>query len=236
MQTFHQRSQQKELMDSEVVDYQEFAQCLAHLEIINIFTFAYRPTLRWFRREITKHSSEELSLLDVGSGGGDMMRRLLKISEKEICSTNFTGVDMNEWAKEYGLKHTDTNAPIKYITSNLFDLDLLKKPDFITNSLFTHHLSDKQLIKFIKWMDLNAQQSWFINDLHRHFVPYYFIKLVTRIFPFHRFVKHDAAVSVARAFTKADWHDILNEAGISNDRYRVKWHFPFRYSVTCKKQ
>ena len=222
-------------MDSEVVNYQEFAKCLSHLEVINIFTFAYRPTLKWFKKEISNLDTlESVSVLDAGSGGGDMMRRMLKVSEKEGASVNFTGVDMNGWAKDYAQKHTNTNDPIEYLTSNLFDLELSNKPDFITSSLFTHHLSGKELLKFIKWMDLNAQQSWFINDLHRHFLPYYFIKLVTYIFPFHRFVKHDAAVSVARSFRKSDWHRILSDAGISHDRYSVRWCFPFRYCVACK--
>ena len=44
----------------------------------------------------------------------------------------------------------------------------------------------------------------------------------------HRFVRHDGAVSVARAFTTAEWRALVAEAGVPGV---VRWRFPFRICV-----
>jgi hypothetical protein len=41
------RSNQSELMDTEPVAFTDFHKCLQELEIVNICTLAYRPTMRW---------------------------------------------------------------------------------------------------------------------------------------------------------------------------------------------
>ena len=77
---FAQRSMQPELMDSETVDFAEFHQCLRQLTIVNVLTLAYRPTLRWFGRTVRyTMPNDTVSVLDVGSGGGDMLRKIWKL-------------------------------------------------------------------------------------------------------------------------------------------------------------
>jgi hypothetical protein len=83
-------------------------------------------------------------------------------------------------------------------------------------------------------MDDHALQGWFINDLHRHWLPYYFIKAMTAVFSRNRLIRHDAAVSVARAFTAPEWQRLLEKASVSN-RAHVQWFFPFRLCVSCRK-
>lgn len=242
MQDFSERSKQAELMDTEQVDYDEFAHCLRNLEFINSCTLAYRPTLRWIRSYTVKGSAgkgsaskgpagkESVTILDIGSGGGDMMRKIWQRNPH----VDITGVDMNPLSKQYAVAHTPVNAPLHYVTENLFHLATEQKPDLIISSLFTHHLSDEQLTEFIRWMDNNASQGWFINDLHRHPVAYYFIKYITAILPFNRFIKNDAAVSVARSFQYKDWIRLLNAANIPEERIKIRWYFPFRYCVECQ--
>lgn len=233
MQDFSRRSTQPELMDTEKVDYNDFAKCLDHLSLINTCTLAYRPTLKWVK---SYASDKKLNIVDVGSGGGDMMRKIWHMAKKHKFSVNIIGADMNDHAKIYAdQKLLAKQSSLNNVTKNAFDLSNVKKSDLIISSLFTHHLIDEELISFIVDMDENAGQGWFINDLHRHPIAYYFIKAITYVFPFHRFVKHDAAVSVARAFTKKDWINILKSAGINESRYKVEWYFPFRYCVSCQK-
>jgi len=233
---FSKRSTEIELMDSEVVSYAEFNNCLRHLEWVNIFTLAYLPTYFWLKKTIAKNShKEKISIFDVGSGGGDMLRKIRHWTSGGKIKFTLTGIDINPWSKKSAEEMTPKAACIKFETADIFTLGAKQKPDFIISSLFTHHLDNKSLIKFIRWMDSQANCGWFINDLHRHFIPYYFIKLLTRVIPINRLVKNDAAVSVARAFRKKDLWRIIDNAGIARDKIRIKWFFPFRYSVTCEK-
>ena len=52
---------------------------LRDLERINVLTLAYRPTLLWLRRALTDFPAERpISVLDVGSSAGGMLRQLRK--------------------------------------------------------------------------------------------------------------------------------------------------------------
>ncbi len=46
MRNLSQRSRESELMDEGGISFPEFHECLRSLEIINILTLAYPPTLR----------------------------------------------------------------------------------------------------------------------------------------------------------------------------------------------
>ncbi len=235
-QDFQRRSTQSELMDTKTVSFEEFHECFRQLEFINVCTFAYRPTKKWLLRMCGKIPADHtIFILDAGSGGGDMLRRIWKWSSNNGFKITMIGTDLNPWSKKSAELLTPNDVPVSFETADIFSLNLATQPDFIISSLFTHHLNDEMLVKFILWMDQNAERGWFINDLHRHPVAYYFIKIITQIIPSNRLIRHDAPVSVARAFTRSDWNALLSKAGIVKERIDVTWYFPFRYCVSCEK-
>ena len=232
---FAHRSKQTELMDTEIVEFAEFHQCLRQLEIVNVLSLAYRPTLRWLRR-ILRHtpSNDEVAILDVGSGGGDMLRKIRKLTPGLNRNAHLIGVDLNPWSKQSAERDTPPDLDIDYWTSNIFTLDPSLKIDFIISCNFTHPLSNEELVKFIRWMDSHARRGWLANDLHRHPLPYYFIKTVFGALPFSRMMRSDGPISISRAFVAADWRGLLDQAGIPPERSSIEWFFPFRYVVSCR--
>lgn len=232
MMDFSKRSSQPELMDTEVVSYEQFRHCLRELETINHWTLAYGPTLRWLRRMGRNNPVSEI--LDVGSGGGDMLRRIVQRNAGYAANTKLIGIDLNPWSKKAANKWSHA-LPIKFETGNIFDFKPARNADVIISSLFTHHLSDEQLVEFLRWMETHATRGWFINDLHRHWLPYYFIKAATSLLSRNPLIKHDAAVSVSRAFTRVDWQRLLLQASIPVEQVRIRWHLPFRYCVERRK-
>lgn len=227
------RSSASELMDTEAVPFEEFRQCLRHLETVNRWTFAYRPTFAWLNRiaDRLEDRQQPLTILDVGSGHGDMLRRIADWAERRRIAVELRGVDLNPWSARAAMQATPANSPIRFVTSNVFDLPDDRPADLILSSLFTHHLADAELIRFLRWMTKQARVGWFVNDLHRHALPYHFIRSVMRLVPANRMVRHDAPVSVARAFTRQDWQRLIAEANLDPARISVKWFFPFRYGV-----
>jgi hypothetical protein len=57
---------------------------------------------------------------------------------------------------------------ITYETGDVFALDPARRFDVVVSALFTHHLDDAQLVRFLRWMQATARLGWFVNDLHRH--------------------------------------------------------------------
>jgi len=78
-----------------------------------------------------------------------------------------------------------------------------------------------------------ANKAIVINDLHRHWFAYYSIKMLTKLFSKTYIVKHDGPLSVARALTKSEWEQVLNEAGVTN--YSITWRWAFRWLIVIHK-
>jgi hypothetical protein len=107
-------------------------------------------------------------------------------------------------------------------------------PDIIFSSLFCHHFTNEELERQLQWMQRHARVGFFVNDLHRHPLAYYSIKWLTAIFSKSYLVKNDAPLSVLRGFSRKEWQQLLNNAGIVN--FSVSWKWAFRWLVTGVSQ
>jgi trans-aconitate methyltransferase len=230
---FHERLRQEELMDTEVVSFEEFRACLRDLTKVNRLTLAYRPTLAFFDRLLPKIKTlgRPLEVVDVGSGYGDMLRRVAAWAERRNVKVSLTGVDLNPWSARAADEATSSRAEIRWVTADAFAYEPANGIDVVISSLFTHHLPDDLVVKFLAWMETRARVGYFVNDLHRHPLPYHFFRHVSKAARLHRFVQNDGPVSIARAFEPADWRRLLADAGIARNAAKIAWKVPFRLTV-----
>jgi SAM-dependent methyltransferase len=229
---FSRRSSQLELMDTEDCGVAEFEACLVDLAKVNLVTLAYRPTFAWLDRAVRgRRSGEPLRIVDCGSGYGDMLRKIDAWAQRRGIAVDLTGIDLNPWSRAAALKATDPSRPIRWVTTDLFDYRPDQPIDIVLSSLFTHHLTDDQIVRFVTWMEATARVGWFVNDLHRHPLPYYVFRLGSRLAGWHRFVQNDGPISITRAFVPADWQRLLARAGIPEGAAKVSRVFPYRLCV-----
>jgi SAM-dependent methyltransferase len=230
---FHERLQQEELMDTEVTTFEEFRACLRDLTKVNQLTLAYRPTLAFFDRLLPKIEKlgRPLEIVDVGSGYGDMLRKIATWAEKRNVKVSLTGVDMNPWSARAAREATPPSENIQWVTADAFAYEPQNGIDVVISSLFTHHLPDDQVVKFLSWMEKTARVGFFVNDLHRHPLPYHFFRRFSKAARLHRFVQHDGPVSIARAFEPSDWKTLLTKASVAENSVKIAWKVPFRLTV-----
>lgn len=218
-------------MDTEEVSEADFAACLRDLSTVNTVTLARRPTVNWLRRVARGlPAGAELSVLDVGFGEGDMLRRIQRWATRRGLRPRLVGVDLNPSSAAAARAMTPPGMAIAYETGDLFDIDPGRRFDVILSSLFAHHLSDAEVVRFLRWMEASAARGWFVNDLHRHALAYHGFRALSRLAGWHRFVQHDGPISVARAFRRRDWARLLDEAGLRGAA-EVRWYTPFRLCV-----
>jgi len=233
---FSRRSGAAEWMDDDAVDYATLRACLVDLAKVNRWTLAYGPTLAFLNglnRRGLWPKDRPLYLLDVGSGAGDLIRTVDRWATRRGLAIDLTGIDLSPWSERAAAEATPPGRPITWVTADVFDD--ARSADVITSSLFTHHLSDAMIVRFLRTMETRARIGWFINDLHRHPLPYMGFKALSKAMGWHPFVQHDGPISIARAFTKADWRALIAQAGLSRDAVRIAWRFPFRLCVSRVK-
>ena len=206
-----------ELMDGPCT-YEEFRACLVDLGKVNRLSLGYRPTLAWLD-EIAR-PGELLRIVDVGCGGGDMLRRVAHWARQRGVEVKLTGVDLNPYAaraaKEFSRGHED----IEWITGDA--RAYAAEVDVILSSLLTHHLSTADIPQLLGWMERTARRGWFINDLCREPVPYFAFGIIAKIAGWHRFVQHDGPVSFRRAFREDDWKKMCETAAVGAVRFQ-RW-------------
>lgn len=230
---FTRRNHLSELMD-EPCSYAEFRDCLRDLVHVNRTVFSYRPTLQWLN-QFAVSTAEPLHIVDVGSGAGDMLRRIHRWAIQNRNAVRLTGIDLNPYSAKAAREFGSPNS-IEWITADALSYIPKVKVDLIISSLFAHHLSDREIVRFLQWMEQTAQRGWFINDLHRSRNSYHLFKLLARGMRWHRFVQHDGPVSIRRSFSHDDWQRYVRESGISPDCVNIFDAWPGRLCVSRVKE
>jgi len=172
MPDFSVRTLLPEKMDQPGVDPQEIRQALHELEVINKLLGGYHVILDALEK--IDLPQQDLTIMDLGCGGGDMLRSISGWAIKKKLSVKLVGVDWNPVMTEYASSKSKNNSNVTFKTMNVFDDELLsEKADITMNSLFCHHFDNRELVELIKRMYRLASKAVIINDLHRHWFAYY---------------------------------------------------------------
>jgi len=226
-----QRSTELEWLDTgKNHSLEEYEDCLEKLDRVGRWLGGDSATLT----ALAKNFPQPKTILDVGCGGGFFTLKLAK----KYPQTKVMGIDTNPDAIAFA-----KNFPKKQKSPNLFfetrsQPQLAEPPghyDIIMTTLVCHHMNDEELVQFLRQAFDLAKQGVIINDLHRHYIPYYTFKMLAPIFFRNRLVQHDGPLSIQRAFTRADWIGYLNAAGISKNYYNIYWRWAFRWILVIRK-
>lgn len=215
-----------EIMDDPGQSEVDFRAALDGLEKLNRLTFAHLPLTRFLDRLVREEGLTQLSLLDVGAGGGDALRAVARWGAKRGVALDLWGLDRSPWAEGYAMAR---GTPAGWITADLFDLARDRRFDVVVCGLFAHHLPDAELVRFLRWLPTHATRRWLILDLHRHWLPWAAVWAGTRLMRLHPMVIHDGPVSINRGFVRADWTRLLAEADVAAE---IRWVAPFRWAVS----
>ena len=222
-----QRSQEKELLDlgSDHYTPAEFQHCQTKLFTINRLLGFFSSTVR-----LLKRFPKDSSVVDVGCGGGLFLLHL----SQYFPAMNFLGIDISADAIQIA-QHAKKTYPDAKVLFQQTPLDQIKKNtiDILLTTLVCHHMSDEELVEFLRLAFASTQKIVIINDLHRHAIAHWFYGLISPILFRNRLITHDGLISIRRGFIRREWTLLLEKAGIKN--YEIKWCFPFRWRVILWK-
>jgi SAM-dependent methyltransferase len=232
---FQNRAHLTELMD-EPCSREQLRACLRDLAKVNRWLLAYRPLLWWLESLDLRRLSEPLRILDVGCGYGDGLRRIEQWAQSRSMAAELTGLDLNPDSTAIAAEASGASHRIHWVTGDVFSYRMRKPPHLIVSSLFTHHLADADVERFVNWMEQSAEVGWFINDLSRAPIPYHLFRMLSKLTGLHPFVQHDGPVSIARAFKPEDWRNYCTNAGLVESDISIRPFKPGRLCVSRSKR
>ncbi len=230
MTDFANRSSAIEIMDDLNCNGEVVHQTLRELEVINRWLGGNEVTLAAVKNLVSHHQKETIHIADLGCGGGDILKLLGEWGQKNNLNLTLTGIDANPHIIDFARNNCKSQREISFEVLDIFSKEFQsRKYDIVIGTLFYHHFSQQSLIDFFSTLKGQVRIGIIINDIHRHWLAFHSIRLLTKFFSKSSMVKFDAPLSVLRAFTKPELENVFLHAGI--EKYQLKWKWAFRWQL-----
>jgi len=211
------------------------AASLADLDRINRWLGGIRSLTRHLYPRMRRWGSGPVTVLDLGSGGCGVPLALAHWGRRAGVTLRVLALDRQERHLRWAQDRVRDWPEVSLIWG-----DALKPPfakarvDVVISSLFLHHLTQGELAHHLPVWGGLARRCLVMTDLVRHAIPYYFMQAASPLFARSPLTRHDAAVSIQRAYTPQELRAIALEAGFPGAR--IFTHFPFRMTLVIDKE
>ncbi|MGI9054910.1 MAG: methyltransferase domain-containing protein [Pyrinomonadaceae bacterium] len=224
---FTTRSLKLERIDTGDYTPEEYDRFLHDIRLVNRFAGDTRALEKTLLLEIEKENLQNFSVLDVGAGSGELLREIGKFARRKKKAAKLFGLELNARSANAILEESKNFNDIRSIQANALSLPFADNAfDYAISSLFTHHLTDNQIVKTLSEMKRVVRRKIFIIDLHRQPLAYFFYKIFCVAFRISPLVRHDGSLSILRSFKPHELMTLAQKAGLEN--ISVKKIFPFR--------
>lgn len=204
------RSTERELLDEEELDPQELRTNLREMAMLNRLPGGTGASLAGIRWAVGDH--QQPRILDVGTGSGDLPRRLARdLPHAEITATD-SHPDVLRIA-ERNLRRTSN------VTTMQADARALPMEagsfEVAHASLLAHHLEPDEVIAALAEMRRVATQGVVVNDLRRGRVAMAVSTLTVLALSRGRYTRNDGPMSARRAYTIPELDGLAARAGLA---------------------
>lgn len=214
----HRSRRLRERMDDASCDPDLLRNTYAQFVIVNQLVSGWR---RVFRHYLLPLAGRRATLLDIGCGGGDLVRRLALWASEAGVALELTGIDPDPRALAYA--RSQPNPPgVRFLGVGAEELAARgDRFDFVTSNHLLHHLDEAQLGPLLEASARLARVRVVHNDIRRSDLALLAFAL-TRPFFRRSFITEDGLRSIRRSFTQAE---LAERAPLG---WRVERLVPFR--------
>ncbi len=166
------------------------------------------------RRETLK---ETWTLLDVGTGSGDITLAARAVARRRGIDLKAIGLELNPTAARIA---SAAGVPTVVADGNALPFGP-RSVDVIVASQVLHHLPRPVAVSWMATFDRVARRAVVLADLRRSRVAMAGVWAASVGLAMSGVTRHDAVVSVKRGYTKAEFDEMLRQAGVQTvARYR----------------
>ncbi|HRQ00725.1 MAG TPA: methyltransferase domain-containing protein [Terrimesophilobacter sp.] len=194
-----------ELMDDPGADPQSLRRTYDGFRVLNPLVAGWRGVYRRIIRPLLSRY-EERTLLDVGSGGGDVTRSLARWAARDGVRLRVLGIDPDERAHAYSLARPRVDG-VEFRRAFLHDID--ETFDFVVSNHVLHHLDDAAA--FLREAAARTRILTVHSDLVRSRVAYAAFSVLSAPFFAGSFIRADGLTSIRRSYTVDELRAIVPE-------------------------
>jgi len=229
------RTDDPEVMDDFDLKGDVLIQTLDKIAKINQLLGGNRLTIRGVEKMLEKERSSKLiTIVDVGCGNGDMLRRLADYGIRNNWNLKLIGVDANAFTINYATGLSEKYSNISYRCEDIFDKSFSEiKYDIVLCTLTLHHFKNDDILELLMLFNKNSRLGFVVNDLHRNVVAYRLFQMLCFVFRMNEMARKDGLVSILRGFKKEEL--ITFSKKLSFKKYSVQWKWAFRYQWIVEK-
>jgi 2-polyprenyl-3-methyl-5-hydroxy-6-metoxy-1,4-benzoquinol methylase len=193
----------RELMDDPACDKAVLFRTYRHFKLLN------RLFSRWhciYRRHIRPHlePGRSGSVLDIGFGGGDIARDLVRWAKKDGLELRVVGIDTDERALRY-VRQQAWPSEITFLQASASDLGRAgDRFDFVISNHVLHHLDGAGIARLSAEAEALAARAVLFNDLVRSKWAYRLFGVFGFLFLRGSFAAPDGQLSILRGFTREE--------------------------------
>lgn len=222
-------------MDGESLSENDLFQNLDELEQINRFLGGNHAIWNVFKSKFNIDQNREFVIADLGCGGCDVSRMLVKQFRKMNKPVQIYAYDLHPLILKYANKKTQQYPEIRLVNQDVLSSDWVPevKPDWIMLNLFLHHLNDTEIKKLLTVLLANCHKGIVISDLHRNRVAYMLFKFYTFVFRKSYVTVNDGLLSIKRSFRRNELKKLTEH--LTGVDVTIKWKWAFRWIVIVEK-
>ncbi len=213
------RAHEEEWMDLPGQDPALVAECLDDLRRLNRFTGGVLLTINALGRLTWELAPDaDLEILDVATGGGDFPRAMAAWAGRRGLRARILATDLSPQILGRAARGAPPGIEFAVVDARRLPFDD-GAFDVATCSLLLHHLEPDDAVLMLKEMRRVARRGVIVNDLLRSWVGYLGAHLVTRAMSDNPLFRHDAPLSIRRAYTRGEMTALADRAGIGPVRF-----------------
>lgn len=184
-----------ELLDEDLGTPEEVRESLLDLRGFNQRLGGFSSVAGMLRTVAKQHDAHVLSFLDVAGGTGD-------VAEHAVRDLSQDGIVVQATVLDRAVSHMNGHGvQLSRIAGDALSLPFMSESfDVVGSNLFCHHLEADEMICFFNDALRVARRAVIVSDLRR--TRFHWIAAQTgRVIYRSRITRHDAPVSVQRAYT-----------------------------------
>lgn len=165
------------------------------------------------------------SILDIGCGGGDIIRFLRERCKNDGIDVSFTGIDPDSRSIDYldGLP-SDPAISYRMCTSS----ELLREGlqfDLVLSNHLMHHLTEEELLREVSNAESLSRKLVLFSDIERSRAGFFLFRTIAPLLFKESYIVDDGLISIRKSFTTRELREVLPPHVI------VQSSFPFRVLV-----